>query len=111
MRWQLRMILVGVVLAILAAAGFAVYHWGYRSAEADLASARETAVRHAVAAERSRAAQADAEARSQERAQLRKLRQRLAAVQAKDAQTATVQAQEHGKICLDAQALEAYRNY
>jgi len=111
MRWQLRLIVVGVVLAILAAAGFAAYRWGYRSAEADLASARETAVRHAVSAERSRAAQADAEARSQERAQLHKLRQRLAAVQAKDARTAAVQAEEKGKVCLDAKALTAYRNY
>lgn len=104
----------GIALAILAGGGWGVYSWGYEAAVAEMAEAREEAVRDAVAQARREAAKEALRARERARALGRDLEQTRQDLRAKDKRLAEYQASDAGdKACFapEGEGLDVFNSY
>jgi len=86
--------------------------WGWSAAEAEMAEAREEAIRDAVAQDRRERARAAFNAQERERKRLQELRSRVADLQAKNRRAREWQSSQAAqRECFPPDALKIFRSY
>lgn len=101
-----------VILGLMAVIGWTCYQWGASDTRADMAEAREEAVRDAVEKARAEQSRLEQRARAQERDQLDELRSKLETLRERDEAVDEYRRSDQAQECaLDDEALKLYRRY